>query len=90
MTEEFSSITELYERIKPALLSKVSELKLVGLNYIKDVDIWNYLKENKWCSAKNLSINDMVNDILELDNRSLQNYLISKINAMPRKVNLDE
>ena len=44
---EFNSLEELYERIKPALRCKQSEMKRNGYNYIKLEDIWNYLKEVK-------------------------------------------
>ena len=37
-------IKELYERLKPALTTKVTELKRNDLDYIKIEDIWNYLK----------------------------------------------
>jgi len=45
MDIEFNSAGELYERLKPALKSKVSELRKFGYDYLKSEDIWNYLKE---------------------------------------------
>ena len=35
--------------------------------YIKMIDIWNYLKINKWCKDKNLTISEMVNDIIDIN-----------------------
>lgn len=75
MNVEFSNILELYERLKPALLAKVAELKRNDINYIKIEDIWNYLKENKWSSASNLLLYQMVDDILNIDNMLLDNYI---------------
>ena len=75
MDVEFSNILELYERLKPALFAKVAELKRNDINYIKIEDIWNYLKENKWSSASNLLLYQMVDDILNIDNMLLDNYI---------------
>ena len=75
MDVEFNNILELYERLKPALLAKVAELKRNDINYIKIEDIWNYLKENKWSSASNLLLYQMVDDILNIDNMLLDNYI---------------
>ncbi len=45
------------------------KLRLINkeYNYIKKIDIWNYLKINKWCKDKNLSLSEMVNDIIKVD-----------------------
>ena len=45
MDVSISSLTELYERLKPALISKKEEMKRLGYPYIKEEDIWNYLKD---------------------------------------------
>jgi hypothetical protein len=47
MDIEFNSLVELYERVKPAILTKQRELQRLGYNYIKVEDIWNFLKEKK-------------------------------------------
>ena len=41
MDIQFNSLEELYNRIKPALMAKVEELKRNDLNYIKEEDVWN-------------------------------------------------
>ena len=69
MDIEFNSVKELYERLKPALTTKVTELKRNDLDYIKIEDIWNYLKDSKWSKANNLLLYQMVDDILNLDNK---------------------
>ena len=50
----FSSLEELYKRLKPALSSKKKELNKLGYVYIKEEDIWNALKNNKWKSSLDL------------------------------------
>lgn len=66
MVEEFKSIEELFDRVKPALEIKVFEGRKFGIQ-VKEIDIWNYLVNNKWKFANNLMLSDIVNDILNLD-----------------------
>ena len=75
MNVEFNSIKELYKRLEPALLAKVAELRRSDINYIKKEDIWNYLKVHKWSKASNLLLYQMVDDILNIDNVLLDNYV---------------
>lgn len=79
MDIEFENVQELYERLKPALKSKELELKRNGINYIKQEDIWNYLKKEKWMGAKDLLLHQMVDDILNTDYVLLQNYVEDNI-----------
>ena len=62
----FNSLEELYNRLIPAMETKVNELKHNGIRYINIDDVWNYLKKNKWNKSKNLSLNEIVNDILKI------------------------
>ncbi len=87
---EFSSLKELYEHIKPALKAKQSEMKRYGYDYIKIEDIWNYFKEVKWKKSKNLSISEMVSDILSTSNMQIDLYLKQKLNNELRNPNLEE
>lgn len=86
MNMEFKSLDDLYKRIKPALYSKVMELKRNGISYIKEEDIWNYLSVNVWKNSKLLSIYDMVNDILELDSSELKEYVLSLLKKLDRNI----
>ena len=45
---EFKSAKELYDRVLPALYSKVKELRGLGYKNIYEEDIWNYLVETNW------------------------------------------
>ena len=86
----FNSLEELYQRIRPALKTKKDEMKRAGLIYIKEEDIWNYLKEVKWINSKNLSLYQMVNDVLNADNMLIDKYLKEKLNMRNRIVYFDE
>jgi len=86
MNIEFGSVQELYERLKPALKSKVEELKRDGYDYLSAEDIWNYLKEKKWKSSRNLALHEMVSDIFSSDNALIDAYFKGKLNKKQRKV----
>jgi RecB family exonuclease len=87
---KFTSLKELYVKIKPALTSKKEELSRIGLNHIKEEDIWNYLKETKWGKTTNLSLAEMVNDILNTDNDKIETYVKIKMKEMKRNLNLED
>ena len=76
---EFSSEKELFNRLKPALKSKKRELNDYGYGYLKIEDIWNYLKESVWIRSKNLALNEMVSDILNVDNEEVDEYFKEKL-----------
>ncbi len=84
MDENFETLTDLYKRIKPALTTKKQEMHRDGYIYIKEEDIWNYLKEIKWKKANDLSLFDMTSDILNTDNIVIDSYLKEKLNLRNR------
>ena len=63
---EFNDIFELKKRVMPALRKRVNDLRLRGFSVSCD-DIWNDLKNNKWSKGYNLSLNEIVNDILKYE-----------------------
>ena len=67
---EFESVLELKNRVMPALLLKEENLRREGYD-VSFEDIWFYLKQNKWCKDKDLTLNEVVNDILKLDGKLL-------------------
>ena len=89
MDIEFNNVQELYERLIPALNTKVTELKRNDLDYIKIEDIWNYLKDSKWVGANNLLLYQMVDDILNLDNNEIDEYVKEEIRKKVIKPNLE-
>ena len=76
---KFNSLEELYNRLKPAMETKVNELKLVGINYITVTDIWNYLKTHKWVKSKDLTLSECVDDILNTSELEYRKYMKDKI-----------
>lgn len=72
---EFKSVFDLYSRVKPALNTKLKELKREKYDYIKEEDIWNYLIKNKWSEADGLVLCDVVDDILHADNKKIDNFI---------------
>jgi len=87
---EFQSLSELYAMIRPALISKKAELKHNGINYVKEEDLWNFLKETKWKKTSDLSLSDMVNDIFNVIDSDIESYVKNKMNEMTRQINLEE
>ncbi len=82
----FNSLEELYQRITPALTTKKQEMIRNGFKYIKEEDIWNYLKEIKWKNSKDLSLYDMVSDVLNSDDIIIDDYLKQKLSTTNRAV----
>ncbi len=90
MDIEFGSAQELYERLKPALKSKVGELKRSGYDYLNAEDIWNYLKEKKWKNSNNLALYEMVSDIFSVDDALIDAYFKEKLNKKQRKIYFED
>ena len=76
---KFSSLEDLYNRLKPALRSKVKELRQLDKIYIKENDIFEYLSDTRWESSNNLTLDQMVDDILYVDNDKIDEYVQKKI-----------
>lgn len=86
----FNSLEELYRRLKPALITKKEEMRRNGYIYIKEEDIWNYLKEIKWQNSKDLSLYQMTCDILDTSDSEIDDYLRKKLNFKNKKVYFEE
>ena len=82
----FTSIEELYKRVKPALMTKCEEMKRSGITYVTAEDIWNYLKDNVWNNSRNLRLFRMVDDILNADNMLIDDYLKTKMGSKERTI----
>ena len=85
---EFKSLKELYERVKPALYSKQKEVRRLGLKYVTEKDIWNYLVENVWKSKENLELHELISDILYANNYDLNEYAMRNIKTYKDKEEL--
>jgi len=71
---EYKTQVELYQGLIPALNVKIKRLKKSNYKDITKEDIWNYLKETKWKNSIDLTLADMVQDILHTDNSELASY----------------
>ena len=76
---KFNSLTDLYNRLIPAMETKVSELKRNGIKYISIDDIWDYLKINKWSKSKDLTLSKCVDDILNTSDLEYKKYIKDKM-----------
>ena len=76
MNIEFNNLQELKKRVTPALDTKLKELKNYNYNLITTEDIWNYLTKNKWKKSSNLTLYDIINDLLNLNNEDIEEYII--------------
>jgi len=82
---EYNSAEELFKSLGGAFQVKLRMIK-DKYDYIKMVDIWNYLKLNKWCKDKNLSLSEMVNDIIDVDIEKVDLFLKKHIKETDRKL----
>ena len=69
MNDEFQSVKELYQRVLPALRTKVHKLSSRGV-FVVEEDIWNLLME-KWKKERGLTLYDIVDDILHVKETEL-------------------
>ena len=77
MDIEFKSLLELKERVTPALYTKLKELKSQNYNFVTIDDIWEFLIKD-WKKGKNLTLYDIINDILNLNNEDIEEYAVKR------------
>ena len=75
---EYKSQKELYEGLKPAMNVKLANLKRSSDIDILYEDIWKYLSINKWKNSVDLTLGEMVNDIIHVNNIDIINYVKNK------------
>jgi hypothetical protein len=90
MEIKFNSVEELYNRVKPALDAKRDEMLRKQYYYVKSEDIWNYLKDNKWINSRNLSLSEMVDDILSSDDEAVDKYIKDKLKMQNKEAVLSD
>ena len=74
-----NSEVDLYKHLKPALRTKTREINRVGLEHIKEDDVWNYMVEVKWREYSTRNISALVDDILNVDEILIDNHFKSKL-----------
>lgn len=65
--EKFTSLEELYRRLLPALKTKKNEMAREKMKYITIQEIWVYMCKYKWSGKNNLTLAEMVDDILNTE-----------------------
>ena len=85
MENRITTQNDLYKKLKPVLRTKKHELILNGIRFVKEIDIWNYNKENNWVNAKGLTIAGMVDNILNTSDKDYEKYVLDKINKENRE-----
>ena len=74
----FNSIDELYNRLKPAFIAKINELEKKNIKFVQSKDIWDYLSKTKWVHQHDLELCEMVDDIFNIDEKDLINFMNQK------------
>ena len=90
MEDGISTLFDLYKRLTPCLNTKVRELRRSKFDLVKKEDIWNYFVKEKWKKEKGLTLDMMVDDILNIDNEILYNYTKNYLEKVNREASLDE
>ena len=72
--KRFSSMSELYNYILPALNAKVCEFERNNIHCVS-LDIWNYCVSSKWRIKNDLRIYELIDDIFNIDINSFLEYL---------------
>lgn len=69
---EYNTQLELYLALLPVFKVKHRLLSITNYKDITDEDIWKYLTLTKWKYSHNLTISEMVNDIIMLDTNNIK------------------
>lgn len=64
---KFSTKEELYQKLLPVFRVKERLIKITKYSDITKEEIYQYLSVNKWRFGKNLTLAEIVNDIITLD-----------------------
>ena len=75
---EFTTEKELYLSLLPVFKVKQRLNTITKYQDIKNEDIWLYLKETKWKKSYNLTISEVVNDIITIEIEKIYNFIGGK------------
>lgn len=64
---EYTSKEDLYNKLLPVFRVKKRIISYTKYKHITNENIWAYLIETKWKKAYNLSLAEIVNDIITVD-----------------------
>lgn len=75
---EYNNWFELYKELIPVFNVKRRLLNNTIYKDIKNEDIWKYLAINKWKNSTDLTLSEIINDIICFDVYSINNNLGGK------------
>lgn len=75
---KFNSLEELYNRLKPALITKCHELSNKGIININESNLWQFLCRYYWQGSEYLTLSEMVDDVLNVSDDEIINYFQNK------------
>ena len=70
---EYASQKDLYLALLPVFKVK-NRLMQITKYKATNKDIWDYLANNKWKNSQDLTLSEIVNDIINVDIEKLKNY----------------
>ena len=70
---EYTSQKDLYLAVLPAFKVKHRLISITDYK-ITNKQIWEYLTVNKWKNSYNLTISEVVNDIINVDIEKIESY----------------
>ncbi|MFV5316413.1 post-transcriptional regulator [Priestia megaterium] len=73
MTHPFISASK--ELIQPVVSSKMEEFYMLGYEEVTENDLLSYLEMKKWKKEKELSLHQVVNDILSVKITQVMSYV---------------
>ncbi|MGG0483365.1 post-transcriptional regulator [Priestia aryabhattai] len=73
MTHPFISASK--ELIQPVVSSKMEEFHMLGYEEVTENDLLSYLEMKKWKKEKELSLHQVVNDILSVKITQVMSYV---------------
>ena len=79
---EYTSQEELYRVLRPVFNVKKRLISISKFPDITDKDIWKYLSENIWKYDIGLTLSDVINDIINVDIKLVNDYIGGKNEEM--------
>lgn len=76
--DTINSLETLYKKVLPALHTKKNELARNKMSFVNEKDIWNCLRKKKWNKTVDLTLFDIVNDILNLKETDIMEYISTR------------
>lgn len=72
---EFTTQEDLYIKLLPAFKVKKRLIGITKYKNITNADIWTYLSKTKWKYSHNLTIAEVVNDIITIEIEKVNKYI---------------